>query len=108
MQNIHNIQTYNHITLVPHSCFSSFKHSTLQLISATFTEEIETPFAFITHKTYAHMKYSRLLVTQIRAVHKRGTDFGARLLLKYADFREGTEDLDVIYHGRDESNIANW
>ena len=75
---------------------------------ATFTEEIETPFAYITHKTYVHMKYTRLLVTQIRAEHKSGTDMGARVALEYAPHEEGTEDVDVTYYGRDTNNIANW
>ena len=54
------------------------------------------------------MMYPRLLVTQIKAKHKSGTDYGAKVTLKYPDYIDGTEDFEKTYYGRYESNIANW
>ena len=68
----------------------------------TFTEQIETTFAYITHRIYVHQKYTRLLISDLFMQAKSEIVGGGVISLDYPT-TEDTTDINfqeaVQYNG---------
>ena len=61
-------------------------------VLGTFTEQIETTFAYITHTIYAHQKYTRLLISDL-FMRRKSDSKGGTIELEYPS-TESSDDLD--------------
>ena len=64
----------------------------LYFYSGTFSEEIESEFAYITHTMYAHQKYTNVFVSDLYIKRKRDIPGGGVITLKYPAILE-SEDI---------------
>lgn len=63
------------------------------MVSGTFTEKVESEFAYITHTMYPHQKYTNVFVSDIYMKRKTNIPGGGVINIEYPATLE-SEDID--------------